>query len=107
MDNDKDDVPRKAPPNYWLSAELSENIKAEGDAMEKYQRLLGRLDPRTDKVAIEIIEDNLAEEKAHLIKLQYLVKLYDDVCPDKESLEDFKAQKLADDLFSKRKKDRD
>lgn len=95
---------REMKPNYWIAQSVAENIKAEGDAIEKYERMLGQLDPISDAKAIVIIRELLADEKNHIIKLQHLLKCYDMTEPNKDGLDEMKKhKKVANEIFSKRK----
>lgn len=100
MHYDKDNF-REMKPNYWIAATAAENIKAEAEAIEKYERFLSQLDPISDARTINIVEEILSDEKNHLIKLQHILKCYDMVNANKDGLPS-KHKKVADDIFSKK-----
>ena len=67
---------------FDIAAEITKNNKGELDAIEGYQKLLTIL--AGDKKAIDIINEIIADEKNHILKLNELIEKYDHISPNKE-----------------------
>ena len=66
-----------------IAAEITKNNMGELDAIEGYQKLLAIIGPE-DQEAVDIINEIIADEKHHILKLNELMEKYDDISPNKD-----------------------
>ena len=66
-----------------IAAEITKNNMGELDAIEGYQKLLATIGPE-DQEAVDIINEIIADEKHHILKLNELMEKYDNIPPNEE-----------------------
>lgn len=66
-----------------IAAEITKNNEGELDAIEGYQKLLALIG-QEDQEAVDIINEIIADEKHHILKLNELMEKYDNISPNEE-----------------------